>query len=877
MVTPNRTARPKPAAAVAAVLMLAGLVVAGLVVAAGVLTAGRAQAAGTGQDRSVPALLRVIAGPGRGGLSDPFGVAAGTGGTIWAVSRASGRVTGYSPAGRLIAAFGSAGTGPGELPGGLAGPEGIAIGPGGRIWVADTGHDRVVEFSPAGRVLDRIGSPGSGRGQLSQPAAVAVSGSGTVYVADQGNGRVEAFSPAGAYLSAIPVPAPAGVALDPAGQLWVTSQGFFHGNTVREYSAAGIRLRSFGRTRTGSFARKPSASPNRLRLGYTALSDPAGIAVGPDGQILVAQPDYGWVAVYQPDGRFVTEFGAPGGSGQGDALGFPQDVAVTSGGRAWVADSGNDRLAEFSVPALPAARSGPPWPLWLALAALVLLGGLAAGYAWQRRASRSPGPAPEPRSGPGREQPPASARLDRRHFLAGAAILTGAACGSGLLPSSLRAALAASQPGGHRGQLADLQHIVILMQENRSFDHYYGTMPGVRGFADPAAIRLPDGRPVWYQPDPSHPDGYLLPFHYDTQTTSSQATPGTDHSWRTQHDAWAGGKMDGWVAAKGPFTMGHYTAADIPFHWALASAFTLCDNYHCSVLGPTDPNRLHLWTGTIDAGGRAGGPVTTDAPTFSGQRLSWTTYPERLERAGVSWQVYQEEDNFDNNPLAWFTQYLRAPRSSPLYQRGLAARPAGSFEADARAGRLPRVSWLVAPTAQSEHPRYLPAAGAEYIAQKLDAIASNPRVWAKTAFILTYDENDGLFDHVPPPVPPPGTPGEFVRGEPAGLGFRVPTTIVSPWTAGGLVCSDVFDHTSVLRLIETRFGVREPSITAWRRRTCGDLTSAFRFGRGPAAFPAADSRLRLAAAEDYLLTAQQQVSANPPPVIPAARQTLPRQ
>ena len=465
--------------------------------------------------------------------------------------------------------------------------------------------------------------------------------------------------------------------------------------------------------------------------------------------------------------------------------------------------------------------------------------------------------------------------VTRRRVLAGATAVTCAGLGAAALPASLRKAMIAALASRPRPGLGDLQHIVILMQENRSFDHYFGTMPGVRGFADPAAIRLPGGQPVFYQPDPAHADGYLLPFRYDTKTTSAQATPGLDHHWPSQHQAWNGGKMDGWIAAKGQHTMGYFTQEGIPFHWALAEAFTLCDNYHCSVLGPTDPNRLYMWTGTTDPAGRHGGPVTGDQPMSENMIVSWTTYPERLQRAGISWKVYQEEDNFDNNALAWFRQYLQAPPSSPLYQRGMAKRPAGTFEDDARRDRLPQVSWLVAPAAQSEHPRFLPAAGAEYVAQKLDAIAANPDVWAKTAFILTYDENDGMFDHVPPPAPPPGTPGEFIFGEPIGLGFRVPTTIVSPWTAGGHVCSEVFDHSSLIRLLEARFGVVEPNITAWRRRTCGDLTSAFRFSGSPARFPRGNARLRLATAEAGLLTAQGEVRDNPRPAVPAVNAPLP--
>ena len=380
-------------------------------------------------------------------------------------------------------------------------------------------------------------------------------------------------------------------------------------------------------------------------------------------------------------------------------------------------------------------------------------------------ATREPFAAVQQRIG-GQERPLkrlADVDVSRRKLLVSATALSGLAVGGAALPANLRKMMAAT-PRDLRGRLSDIEHIVILMQENRSFDHYFGTMPGVRGFQDPTAITLPGGKSVFYQPDPTHADGYLTPFHYDTKSTSAQQTPGTDHSWGTQHQAWDNGAMDQWVAAKGEYTMGYFTQPDIPFHWALAQAFTVCDNYHCSVLGPTNPNRLYMWSGMLDPNGTGGGPVTDDSPAFNNAYLSWTTYPERLEAAGVSWQVYQEEDNYDDNALAWFKQFSNAPTSSPLWQRGMRKRPAGWFEADARAGRLPQVSWLVAPTAQTEHPDYFPAAGAEYIASKLDAIAANEDLWRSTLFILCYDENDGMFDHVPPPVPPAGTTNEFVDG-----------------------------------------------------------------------------------------------------------------
>jgi phospholipase C len=790
---------------------------------------------------------------GQQALAGPYGVAIAPGGDVWVADTGHDRVAEFGPSGHLLASFG----------GGLDQPEGIAAGPAGRVWVADTGHDRVVEFSPAGRLLATFGSAGSRPDQLDQPVALAVSPRGDVWVADQGNSRVAEFSAAGRYLASISVPTPAGVALDPSGDIWVSSPSYAPGNTVDEFSAAGRPLRSFGIT----------------QAGYGDLGDTAGIAVGPGGRVYVAQPDYGWVSVFSPDGRFYTEFGLRSDPARSaEDLEFPQGLAVTPAGQVWVADSGHDRIAEFgpagppaSAPARGGARGGPPV---LLVGGLALLAALLArvGLAWffvrrrRRRAMRGAGSGPPP------------AEFTRRRVLAGAALLSGAGVGATVLPLSLRRALAATLRDPPAGSLADIEHIVILMQENRSFDHYFGTMPGVRGFADPAAIRLPDGRPVFYQPRPAHEGpGYLTPFHLDTRTTSAQATPGTDHSWPTQHQAWNHGAMDQWIAAKGPFTMGYFTQADIPFHRALAQAFTVCDNYHCSVLGPTNPNRLYLWTGMIDPGGRAGGPVIDNTPAHNNVILSWTTYPERLERAGISWQVYQEEDNFDDNALAWFRQFTRAPASSPLRQRGMQARAAGWFEDDARRGRLPQVSWLVAPTAQSEHPDYFPAAGAEYIASKLDAIASNPDTWRTTLFIVCYDENDGLFDHVPPPTAPAGTPGEFVAGEPIGLGFRVPALVISPWSAGGRVCSDVLDHTSLIRVIERRFGVAEPNLSAFRRRTCGDFTTALRFSGPPAGFPRANQAISLAVAEAGLLAAQQEVFGNPPPPIPSVNEPVPVQ
>ena len=464
--------------------------------------------------------------------------------------------------------------------------------------------------------------------------------------------------------------------------------------------------------------------------------------------------------------------------------------------------------------------------------------------------------------------------MTRRRLLGSAARLAAAAAAAAVLPPNVRRALAQEPP--RRASLTDIKHVVLLMQENRSFDHYFGTMAGVRGFEDPAAMTLSTGKSVFYQPDPQNLNGYLLPFHLDTRTTSAQRIPSTNHAWSVQHDAWNRGQMDNWLPAhrkvdglNAPYVMGYHTRADIPFQFALAEAFTICDAYHCSLLGPTWPNRMFWMTGTNDPNGKARGPIISNVVPPNG--YAWTTYAERLEKAGVSWKVYQQDDNYGCNMLENFDAFRQAGYDSPLRLKGLTHGPEGQFEYDAINDRLPAVSWIIPTSTQSEHPDFMPAAGAAFVASKIDAIAANPEVWAKTAFILCYDENDGIFDHVAPPVPPAGTTDEFIDGLPIGGGFRVPCIIVSPWTAGGWVCSQTFDHTSSLRLLEQVTGVRETNISDWRRRTFGDFTAAFRFGDDAAQPP------RLPETGASLSRALFEVSNLPAPTLPGADQRPPGQ
>ena len=300
-----------------------------------------------------------------------------------------------------------------------------------------------------------------------------------------------------------------------------------------------------------------------------------------------------------------------------------------------------------------------------------------------------------------------SVKLTRRQLLRDVGRFAVAAAASSLMPPNVQRMLAQQPPA--MGSLHDIKHIVMLMQENRSFDHYFGTLAAVRGFDDRGALKLTSGRSVFYQPDEKNPEGYLLPFHLDTRSTSAQKIPSTSHAWAVQHEAWNHGRMDRWLPAHrkadgdhGPYCMGYYTREDIPFQFALAETFTVCDAYHCSVMGPTWPNRMYWMTGTIDPEGRNGGPIINNTAPERG--YTWTTYAERLENAGISWKVYQQEDNYGCNLLETFRVFRAAPTGSALYTKGMLRSPDGQFEYDAVNDKLPAVSWVIPTSYQSEHP-----------------------------------------------------------------------------------------------------------------------------------------------------------------------------
>ena len=472
--------------------------------------------------------------------------------------------------------------------------------------------------------------------------------------------------------------------------------------------------------------------------------------------------------------------------------------------------------------------------------------------------------------------------LDRRSFLH----WLGAGALAATLPPSIAKALAI--PASNKtGTIADVEHVIFMMQENRSFDHYFGTLQGVRGFGDPRAVLLDTGRTVFHQPDDL--GGYVLPFHPKTANLGLKFLEDLAHDWTSTHLAWNQGKYDQWVPAKSYLTMAHLERADIPFHYALADAFTVCDAYHCSLLGPTDPNRYHMFSGWVGNNGLGRGPVVDNAEAG----YSWTTFPEVLEAAGISWKVYQDIGSgldaaggwgntsdayigtYGDNSLLFFDQYRNAQLGSALYDKartGTNVAVGGSlfddFRRDVANGTLPQVSWMVAPEAYTEHPNWPANYGAYYVSEILDALTANPAVWSKTVFFIVYDENDGFFDHAVPPTPPQtaargrsnvSTANELFPGSddypggPYGLGARVPMLVVSPWSKGGWVNSEVFDHTSLIRFVQKRFGTPRapldmPNITAWRGAVCGDLTSAFDFSAAGGATPSLPATLAATAA-----------------------------
>lgn len=461
------------------------------------------------------------------------------------------------------------------------------------------------------------------------------------------------------------------------------------------------------------------------------------------------------------------------------------------------------------------------------------------------------------------------------------------------------------------GSLEDIEHVILFMQENRSLDHYFGTLRGVRGFGDPRPLTQQwNGKPVWEQSQISG-GNVIFGFNYYTARPFQLEQPNTEtsqvflidppHHFLDSTGATNKGKMDSWLAQKGEGAFCHYSEKDLPLYFQLAKAFTVCDANFCSLNGPTDPNRSFYFTGTSSQlhenlfFSLKQGTVFSFADNLL--KLDWKTYPEHLDDLGVTWKMYQEgpshdedrpfEGNYNCNTVKFFNQCAKWANAS-LYDKVNVTNKVlrtvenvpSQLEQDVINDALPAVSWIIAPEAFTEHPKYPPYFGEFYIHEILRCLAANPKVWRKTAFIITFDENGGFFDHVPPPTPPlrdsygkvspeinvetknfispdrradientiaditDGRLNALMQGQigepvPAGLGSRVPMLVISPWSIGGRVCSEVFDHTSNLKFVETWLRAKgkitddKPyeRISSWRHHMTGDLTSAFDFKR----------------------------------------------
>jgi len=469
-------------------------------------------------------------------------------------------------------------------------------------------------------------------------------------------------------------------------------------------------------------------------------------------------------------------------------------------------------------------------------------------------------------------------KLNRRKFIS---MTAGAGIATALWTPLLKKALAVQANNATRS-IKDVEHIVILMQENRSFDHYFGTMKGVRGFGDRFPIPLKSGQRAFHQSDGQQ---VIPPYRAHGKTSNAALVTGTPHNFSDMQAAWNQGKYGFWPLFKTPYSMAYYTREEIPFQYAMAEAFTISDAYHCSVATGTDPNRIVFWSGSnFDPEKRAAGINCTDADsepvnlrcwikgglpepgyTYKGNAFHWPTIPDVLEEAGISWRIYQNpNDNWTGamHGCLAFKSFREAKPGSPIYENGMRHWTLENLKNDVLNGTLPQVSWVLPSKKDSEHPGApsSPYRGADFTHAVLEAITSNPEVWSKTVFFLTFDENDGFFDHLPAPAVPSynldntlagkstldlaGMYFDNSKGEkdyleerdtisgnlrPWGLGPRVPMYILSPWSKGGWVNSEVADHTSVGQFIEKRFGVNIPAISPWHRAVSGDLTSAFDF------------------------------------------------
>jgi phospholipase C len=341
--------------------------------------------------------------------------------------------------------------------------------------------------------------------------------------------------------------------------------------------------------------------------------------------------------------------------------------------------------------------------------------------------------------------------------------------------------------------IPQIEHIVVLMMENHSYDNYLGMLhrPGADGF------RLGHGGvPLASNP---HSDGRIQ--HAFRMPTTCQLSEHPAQDWLASHVQFAGGRNDGFViSGSGPVAMGYWQHADLPFYYSLASTFPLADRYFCSLLGQTYPNRRFLISATSI------GQVSDTMPALTDYPPNGTIF-DRLDAQGLSWKDY-------------YTDLATVELYPPLYLKNVGTKvvPIDGFYTDAAAGMLPDVC-LVEPdygTQSEEDPQNI-AVGEQFAARVINAVVTSP-AWDRTLLIWTYDEHGGYYDHVPPPsaLAPDDIAPQVPSGESAYDGFhryrfRVPFVLVSPWARRDYISHHVMDHTSIWRLIESKWNL--PAMT----------------------------------------------------------------
>ena len=355
-------------------------------------------------------------------------------------------------------------------------------------------------------------------------------------------------------------------------------------------------------------------------------------------------------------------------------------------------------------------------------------------------------------------------RQSRRKAIRNLGMLAGAgiAIDAGVLAAERVAASALSQHPN------PINHILIACQENHSFDNYFGYYPHAGKFGLPANYSQPDGN-----------GGTVTPQHI----TSSFPTD-VSHTWQSIHSEWDNGKMDGFYTADGSDALGYYDGSDLQYYYALAGAFTLCGNYFCPVLGPTVPNRLALVAGT--SGGN-----TTD--TLNAGSLNFPVIVDLLDRYKITWKCYNL--GLGLGSTSWLEHFNALNFFQNWQNDDRLQFSEDDYHNDLSAGTLPQVSFLITEELISEHPPLNIQDGQKKMADVIANLMSSS-VWTSSALFFTYDEGGGYLDHVAPP-----------QLDAYGLGFRVPTLVVSPYAKRGYLSGQLYEHASILKFIERRFNL----------------------------------------------------------------------